>query len=40
MVMLFDGGPVRPMIGFAEYEVGADDLSWIRPRQVHRFSHA
>lgn len=38
VVMLFTGGPVRHMIDFAEYEVGAGDLLWIRPGQVHRFS--
>ncbi|MEU3979021.1 AraC family transcriptional regulator [Streptomyces sp. NPDC026672] len=38
VVMLFDRGPVRHMIDFAEYEAGAGDLLWIRPGQVHRFS--
>ncbi|MFD4945893.1 helix-turn-helix domain-containing protein [Streptomyces sp. NPDC058239] len=38
VVMLFHGGPVRHMIDFAEYEVSAGDLLWIRPGQVHRFS--
>ncbi|NEA99546.1 AraC family transcriptional regulator [Streptomyces sp. SID13726] len=38
VVMLFDGGPVRHMIDFAEYEATAGDLLWIRPGQVHRFS--
>ncbi|MFJ9381291.1 MULTISPECIES: helix-turn-helix domain-containing protein [unclassified Streptomyces] len=38
VVMLFSGGPVRHMIDFAEYEVGAGDVLWIRPGQVHRFS--
>ncbi|MFK4104584.1 helix-turn-helix domain-containing protein [Streptomyces sp. NPDC019531] len=38
VVMLFDGGPVRHMIDFAEYEATAGDLVWIRPGQVHRFS--
>ncbi|MGV9790476.1 helix-turn-helix domain-containing protein [Streptomyces sp. NPDC003435] len=38
VVMLFTEGPVRHMIDFAEYEVGAGDLLWIRPGQVHRFS--
>ena len=38
VVMLFDTGPVRHMIDFAEYEVTAGDLLWIRPGQVHRFS--
>jgi AraC-like DNA-binding protein len=38
VVMLFDGGPVRHMIDFAEYEASAGDLLWIRPGQVHRFS--
>lgn len=38
VVMLFDEGPVRHMIDFAEYEAGAGDLLWIRPGQVHRFS--
>ncbi|MER6161379.1 AraC family transcriptional regulator [Streptomyces sp. NPDC001868] len=40
VVMLFDGGPVRHMIDFTEYEVGAGELLWIRPGQVHRFSRA
>jgi AraC-like DNA-binding protein len=38
VVMLFDGGPVRHMIDFAEYEARAGDLLWIRPGQVHRFA--
>ncbi|MFD9003422.1 helix-turn-helix domain-containing protein [Streptomyces sp. NPDC059582] len=38
VVMLFDEGPVLHMIDFAEYEVAAGDLLWIRPGQVHRFS--
>ncbi|MFE5142167.1 helix-turn-helix domain-containing protein [Streptomyces fagopyri] len=38
VVMLFHEGPVRHMIDFAEYEVGAGDILWIRPGQVHRFS--
>jgi AraC-like DNA-binding protein len=38
IVMLFDEGPVRHMIDFAEYEAQAGDLLWIRPGQVHRFS--
>lgn len=38
VVMLFDEGPVGHMIDFAEYEVAAGDLLWIRPGQVHRFS--
>ncbi|MFJ3659449.1 helix-turn-helix domain-containing protein [Streptomyces sp. NPDC090119] len=38
VVMLFTEGPVRHMIDFAEYEVGAGDVLWIRPGQVHRFS--
>lgn len=38
IVMLFHEGPVRHMIDFAEYEVSAGDLLWIRPGQVHRFS--
>lgn len=37
-VMLFDEGPVRHMIDFAEYEAQGGDLLWIRPGQVHRFS--
>jgi AraC-like DNA-binding protein len=37
VVMLFDRGPITHMIDFAEYEVGAGDLLWIRPGQVHRF---
>ncbi|QYX76243.1 helix-turn-helix domain-containing protein [Streptomyces akebiae] len=40
VVMLFDGGPVRHMVDFTEYEVGAGELLWIRPGQVHRFSPA
>ncbi|MGW2718667.1 helix-turn-helix domain-containing protein [Streptomyces sp. NPDC001492] len=38
VVMLFDDAPVRHMIDFAEYEVAAGELLWIRPGQVHRFS--
>ncbi|MER5755508.1 AraC family transcriptional regulator [Streptomyces sp. NPDC002088] len=38
VVMLFDEGPVRHMIDFAEYEAAAGDVLWIRPGQVHRFS--
>jgi len=38
VVMLFDKGPVRHMIDFAEYEAYAGDVLWIRPGQVHRFS--
>ncbi|MET8412846.1 AraC family transcriptional regulator [Streptomyces sp. NPDC005195] len=38
VVMLFHEGPVRHMIDFAEYEVAAGDILWIRPGQVHRFS--
>lgn len=38
VVMLFSEGPVRHMIDFAEYEVAAGDVLWIRPGQVHRFS--
>jgi len=38
VVLLLDTGPVRHMIDFAEYEVTAGDLLWIRPGQVHRFS--
>ncbi|PWI14187.1 AraC family transcriptional regulator [Streptomyces sp. Act143] len=40
VVMLFDKGPVRHMIDFAEYEAFAGDVLWIRPGQVHRFSKA
>ncbi|MDL5204844.1 AraC family transcriptional regulator [Streptomyces sp. ALI-76-A] len=40
VVMLFDDGPVRHMIDFAEYEATAGDVLWIRPGQVHRFSPA
>ncbi|MET8169061.1 helix-turn-helix domain-containing protein [Streptomyces sp. NPDC102259] len=38
VVMLFDDGPVRHMIDFAEHEARAGDVLWIRPGQVHRFS--
>lgn len=38
IVMLFDEGPVRHMIDFAECEANAGDVMWIRPGQVHRFS--
>jgi AraC-like DNA-binding protein len=38
VVMLFDDGPVRHMIDFAEHKASAGDLLWIRPGQVHRFS--
>lgn len=40
VVMLFSAGPVRHMVDFAEYEATAGDLLWIRPGQVHRFSHS
>lgn len=40
VVMLFDDGPVRHMIDFAEYEARAGDVLWIRPGQVHRFPNA
>ncbi|MCX4766318.1 AraC family transcriptional regulator [Streptomyces sp. NBC_01275] len=40
VVLLFDGGPVRHMIDFAEYEATAGDVLWIRPGQVHRFSRS
>ncbi|GAA3776793.1 AraC family transcriptional regulator [Streptomyces chiangmaiensis] len=40
VVMLFTGGPVTHMVDFAEYEMTAGDLLWIRPGQVHRFSRA
>ncbi|MEU1191604.1 AraC family transcriptional regulator [Streptomyces sp. NPDC005859] len=40
VVMLFDDGPVRHMIDFAEHEATAGDLLWIRPGQVHRFSRS
>jgi AraC-like DNA-binding protein len=38
VVMFFDGGPVRHMIDFAEFEASSGDVLWIRPGQVHRFS--
>ncbi|MFR9799379.1 helix-turn-helix domain-containing protein [Streptomyces sp. MS06] len=38
VLMLLDGGPVRHMIDFAEYEAAEGDVLWIRPGQVHRFS--
>ncbi|MDU0305212.1 AraC family transcriptional regulator [Streptomyces sp. PAL114] len=38
IVMLLDGGPLRHMIDFTEYEATAGDVLWIRPGQVHRFS--
>ncbi|MFI7010920.1 AraC family transcriptional regulator [Streptomyces sp. NPDC050145] len=38
VLLLFRAGPVHHMIDFAEYEVGAGDLLWIRPGQVHGFS--
>ncbi|GAA3292805.1 AraC family transcriptional regulator [Streptomyces cinereospinus] len=37
-VMIFDGGPVRHMVDFTEYEASAGDVLWIRPGQVHRFT--
>ncbi len=40
IVLLLDGGPVRHMIDFTEYEARAGDLLWIRPGQVHRFARA
>ncbi|MGW0610925.1 helix-turn-helix domain-containing protein [Streptomyces sp. NPDC002788] len=39
IVLLFGEGPVRHMVDFTEYEAAAGDLLWIRPGQVHRFSH-
>ncbi|HEY8983762.1 MAG TPA: AraC family transcriptional regulator [Streptomyces sp.] len=38
VVLFFEGGPVRHMIDFTEYEARAGDVLWIRPGQVHRFS--
>ncbi|MGP4085677.1 helix-turn-helix domain-containing protein [Streptomyces sp. KR55] len=38
IVMIFNDGPVRHMIDFAEYEATAGDVLWIRPGQVHRFT--
>nr|BFD81608.1 AraC family transcriptional regulator [Streptomyces sp. Xyl84] len=38
VVMLFDDGPVRHMVDFAEYQAAAGDVLWIRPGQAHRFS--
>lgn len=38
IVMLLDGGPLRHMIDFTEYEATAGDVLWIRPGQAHRFS--
>lgn len=38
VLLLFREGPVRHMIDFTEYEVGAGDILWIRPGQVHGFS--
>jgi len=38
IVLLIDGGPVRHMVDFTEYEAREGDLLWIRPGQVHRFS--
>ncbi|MHB9754763.1 helix-turn-helix domain-containing protein [Streptomyces sp. BYX5S] len=38
VLLFFRAGPVRHMIDFTEYEVGAGDVLWIRPGQVHGFS--
>ncbi|MGW1944371.1 AraC family transcriptional regulator [Streptomyces sp. NPDC001940] len=38
ILLFFREGPVRHMIDFTEYEVGAGDILWIRPGQVHGFS--
>ncbi|WP_229377832.1 AraC family transcriptional regulator [Streptomyces sp. VRA16 Mangrove soil] len=38
VLLFFREGPVRHMIDFTEYEVGAGDILWIRPGQVHGFS--
>ncbi|MYW67764.1 helix-turn-helix domain-containing protein [Streptomyces sp. SID8379] len=38
VLLFFREGPVRHMVDFAEYEVGAGDILWIRPGQVHGFS--
>jgi AraC-like DNA-binding protein/mannose-6-phosphate isomerase-like protein (cupin superfamily) len=38
VLLLFREGPVHHMIDFTEYEVGAGDILWIRPGQVHGFS--
>ncbi|MEU6394302.1 AraC family transcriptional regulator [Streptomyces sp. NPDC046939] len=38
VLLFFREGPVRHMIDFTEHEVGAGDILWIRPGQVHGFS--
>ncbi|MET8474466.1 AraC family transcriptional regulator [Streptomyces sp. NPDC006422] len=38
VLLFFREGPVHHMIDFTEYEVGAGDVLWIRPGQVHGFS--
>ncbi|MGW6138696.1 AraC family transcriptional regulator [Streptomyces sp. NPDC055140] len=38
VLLFFREGPVHHMIDFTEYEVGAGDILWIRPGQVHGFS--
>ncbi|WP_172383157.1 AraC family transcriptional regulator [Streptomyces sp. MNP-20] len=38
VLLFFREGPVRHTIDFAEYAVGAGDVLWIRPGQVHSFS--
>ncbi|MFJ8822148.1 AraC family transcriptional regulator [Streptomyces sp. NPDC102467] len=40
VLLFFREGPVHHMIDFTEYEVGAGDVLWIRPGQVHGFSDA
>ncbi|MFI7342531.1 helix-turn-helix domain-containing protein [Streptomyces sp. NPDC050085] len=38
VLLFFREGPVHHMVDFTEYEVGAGDILWIRPGQVHGFS--
>ncbi|MFI7388003.1 AraC family transcriptional regulator [Streptomyces sp. NPDC049813] len=40
VLLFFREGPVRHMIDFTEHEVGAGEILWIRPGQVHGFSAA
>jgi AraC-like DNA-binding protein len=37
-LVMFFSRPVTHMVDFAEYEMTAGDILWIRPGQVHRFS--
>ncbi|MEV0321035.1 AraC family transcriptional regulator [Streptomyces sp. NPDC050658] len=38
VLLFFREGPVHHMVDFTEYEVGAGEILWIRPGQVHGFA--